>query len=162
MTDFEEIIDALKQRMKAGTDADLARKLAVDKRTVSAWRARGAVPDRYLSIIAGADHQTVNTPPLRWGPYEDYAFRLALFRFARVKATTAMNSDYSTLYRQFAHPGGFWRLMHKCQQDLATAMEERTEVLDTAYALVLHDDVSAGATAIERDGALLDGNSVGS
>lgn len=162
MKDIEEIIDALKQRMKAGSDADLARKLAVDKRTVSAWRARGGVPERYLSIISGADHQTVNTPPLRWGPYEDYAFRLALFRFARVRASVALNSDYSNLYRQFAQPGGFWRLMHKCQQDLAAAMEERTEVLDTALALVLHDDVSAGTAAIERDGALLDGNSAGS
>lgn len=66
MRDIEETIEALKLRMKAVTDSDLARKLAIDKRTVSAWRARGAVPERYLSITAGADHQTVNTPPLRW------------------------------------------------------------------------------------------------
>lgn len=146
----------MKRRLKADTDADLARKLAVDKRTVSAWRARGGVPDRYLSIIEGADPQTVNTPPLRWGPYEDYAFRLALFRFTKVRATVALSNDYSTIFKEFANLTGFWRLLHKTQQDLAAAMEDRTEVLDTALALVLHDDLVAGDAAVERDKAILD------
>lgn len=156
MSDIEETIEALKLRLKAVTDSDLARKLAVDKRTVSAWRARGAVPERYLSITAGADHQTVNTPPLRWGPYEDHAFRLALFRFTRVRASVALSNDYSKIHRQFGSPGGFWTLLRKSQQDLAAAMEERTEVLDTALALLFHDDIVAGDAAIERDKAILD------
>lgn len=47
-------------------------------------------------------------------------------------------------------------LLRKSQQDLASAMVERTEVLDTALALLFHDDIVAGDEAIERDKAVLD------
>lgn len=161
MSDVEETIDALKLRMNADTDSDLGRKLSVDKRTISAWRVRGAVPERYHSILSGADHQPANTPPLRWGPFEEYAFRLALFRFTRAKANVAISNDYSSIYSQFARPVCFWLLLHKSQQDLAAAMEDRTDVLDTALALVLHDDVVAGEAAVSRDSAILGGQSTG-
>lgn len=151
MNDFEKAIDDLKARLKAVSDADLARKLAIDKRTVSAWRVRGAVPERYISIINGEDHQTVNTPPLRWGPYELAAFRLALFRYTRVFAGIATSGDYTEVYRNFARQGGFWILFRRSQEDLAKAMDERTDVLDTALALLFHDDLAAGEASIERD-----------
>lgn len=60
------------------------------------------------------------------------------------------------IYRHFGNTGGFWMLLRKSQQDLASAMVERTEVLDTALALLFHDDIVAGDEAIERDKAVLD------
>lgn len=151
MADPESTIEALKLKLNATNDADLARKLAVDKRTVSAWRARGSVPDRYTAILDGASHQAVMTPPLKWGPYENCAFRLALFRFARVKAAAAISNDFRIIFDTFAHPRGFWLLMSRCQKDIAAAMEDRTDSVDTAMALVMHDDIAAGDAAIERD-----------
>jgi hypothetical protein len=151
MADPESTIEALKLKLNAASDADLARKLAVDKRTVSAWRARGSVPDRYIAILEGQSHQSIMTPPLRWGPYEDCAFRLALFRFTRVKAPAAITNDFRTVFDAFAHPRGFWLLMVRCQRDIAAAMENRTDSVDTAMALVMHDDMASGDAAIDRD-----------
>jgi hypothetical protein len=156
MTDSVATIDALKLRLNATNDSDLARKLAVDKRTVSAWRARGSVPDRYKAIIDGESHQTVWTPPLKWGPYEEAAFRLALFRYTRVKAKAAASNDFRTAFDEFAHPRGFWLLVNRCQKDLAAAMEDRTDHVQTALALVIHDDIASGAASIERDRLSLD------
>lgn len=156
MTDAEATIEALKVKMNAATDVDLARKLAVDKRTVSAWRARGSVPDRYTAILTGDSHQTIMTPPLKWGPYEECAFRLALFRFTRVKAAAAISNDFRAIFDAFAHLRGFWLLMIRSQRDIAAVMEDRTDSVDTAMALVMHDDIAAGDAAIERDIAALE------
>ena len=151
MVDVEATIEALKRKMDATTDADLARKLLVDKRTVSAWRSRGSVPDRYKAILDGESHQAIMTSPLKWGRYEECAFRLALFRFTRVKATAAISNDFRTIFDSFAHPRGFWLLMTRSQRDIATVMEDRTDSVDTAMALLMHDDIAAGDAAIERD-----------
>lgn len=151
MGDVEDTIEGLKLRLNAATDSDLARKLAVDKRTVSAWRARGAVPDRYRAITSGDSHQTIMTPPRGWGEYEEYAFRLALFRFTRVSAGVAQSGSYSDIVSTFGRPHGFWLLLRRCQQDLASVMEDRADHLHLAFALLLHDDITAGEAAIERD-----------
>lgn len=156
MADSQSTIEALKLKMNASSDADLARKLAVDKRTVSAWRTRGGVPERYTAILDGGTHQTIMTPPLKWGQYEECAFRLALFRFTRVKAAAAISNDFRTIFDAFGRPRGFWLLMVRCQRDIATVMEERTDSPDTAIALLMHDDITAGAAAIERDGLALE------
>jgi hypothetical protein len=156
MADPESTIEALKLKMGAANDADLARKLAVDKRTVSAWRARGSVPDRYTAILEGDSHQAIMTPPLKWGRYEECAFRLALFRFTRVKAAAAISDDFRAIFDAFAHPRGFWLLMLRCQRDIATAMEDRTDSIDTAMVLVMHDDITAGEAALERDRSALE------
>jgi hypothetical protein len=154
MSNSEVTIDALKARLKADTDTDLARKLAIDKRTVSAWRARGTVPNRYLDIIEGADHQTIATPPLRWGEYENYALRLALFRISRATAPAALSDDPSTVYKTFTFTT-LWQLFRQSQEDLVAAMEGRTEFLDTALVLVIADDIAAGQEAVERHRSLM-------
>jgi hypothetical protein len=151
MVDVDTTIEALKRKMDAPTDADLARKLLVDKRTVSAWRSRGSVPDRYKAVLEGDSHQAIMTSPLKWGRYEECAFRLALFRFTRVKAKAAISNEFRTIFDAFAHPRGFWLLMTRSQRDIATVMEDRTDSVDTAMALVMHDDIAAGDDAIERD-----------
>jgi len=140
----------------AETDVDLARKLAIDKSTVSSWRSRDNLPDRYLRILHGEDKQTVATPPLKWGQYEDYAFRLALFRYAKARGEAAQSADFKTVWTTFTHIGGFWKLMHESQKDLAQCLEEQTSVMDTAFAIVLHEDLEAGASATDRDRATLD------
>ena len=156
MDETTNLIDQLKKRLGAETDVDLARKLAIDKSTVSSWRSRDNLPDRYLRILHGEDKQSVATPPLKWGQYEDYAFRLALFRYAKAQGEAALSSDFKTVHATFRHGGAFWKLMHDSQKDLAECLEERSSNIDTAFALVLHDYVEAGTAATERDRATLD------
>lgn len=156
MVETANLIDQLKKRLGAETDVDLARKLAIDKSTISSWRSRDSLPERYVRILQGEDHQTVLTPPLKWGPYEQYAFRLALFRFAKARAAAATSRDYGTIYRSFSNQGGFWLLMRDAQKDLAKCLEEQTSVMDTAFAIVLHEDLEAGQAATNRDLAKLD------
>ena len=67
MEGVQELVNRLKEHFRVEKDADLARVLGVDKRTVSAWRSRGNVPRRYVPILEGENHQSVLTPPLRWG-----------------------------------------------------------------------------------------------
>lgn len=153
----ENIIDALKVRLSAETDSDLARKLAVDKRTISSWRSRNKVPDRYQAILEGSEKQAVLTAPLKWGEYEQTAFKLALYRFARARSEVAQSSDYATVFRAFEAERGFWSLMLQAQLDLAKVLDNGSSVsLHTALAIVIHEDIKAGSDAISRDRLKLD------
>ncbi|WP_022705306.1 helix-turn-helix domain-containing protein [Pseudorhodobacter ferrugineus] len=145
------LIDELKKKLGVETDVDLARALTVDKSTVSSWRNRGNVPERYLAILKGESHQTVLTPPIKWGQYEEFAFRLALFRFAKAKGLAAQGTSYGEVYMQFNKHAGFWLLMRQAQKDLALKIDDQTGVMDTAFALLIHDDIEAGEAATARD-----------
>lgn len=80
-TMIEGILEQLKLKLDASTDSELARKLGVDRRTVSGWRTRGKVPKRNLGIIDGASKNAYSAPPEIRGEHEKVAFRLALLRF---------------------------------------------------------------------------------
>jgi len=156
MNTTANIIDELKKKLGVDTDVDLSRVLAVDKSTVSSWRHRGNVPDHHLGVLNGNSHQTVLTPPLKWGQYEEFAFKLALFRFAKARGLAAQEANYGEVYMQFNNHAGFWFLMREAQKDLAETIEARTRVMDTAFALLIHDDIAAGAEATARDIEVLD------
>jgi hypothetical protein len=51
--------------------------------------------------------------------------------------------------------------MRAAQKDLALAKEGRVSVLDTAFALVINDDLAAGKAATDRDLALLNDCNMG-
>lgn len=147
-----EFVDRLKAHFRAETDSDLARILAVDKRTVSAWRARGSVPPRYVKMLEGDSHSSVLTPPLRWGEYEKEAFNLALFRTARALRGTVEQGSYREQFDTFRMAGAaFWLLMRDAQIELTARMEGSDVPIQTAFALLVHDDLAAGNHAVERD-----------
>lgn len=152
MASAGEIVDRLKEQLRAETDSDLARILAVDKRTVSAWRSRGSVPERYLQMLSGDSHQSIATPPLRWGVYEKEAFNLALFRATRALQGTAFQGSFHEQFSAFRMAGAaFWLLMRDSQVELSGRMESRDVPIQTAFALLIHDDLEAGEHAIARD-----------
>jgi len=62
--DIDAIISALRERLSAETDADLARKLRIDKSTISSWRSRRSVPNRFRKIASGESHQMMSAPPM--------------------------------------------------------------------------------------------------
>lgn len=158
MEDVGSLIEVLKRRLGVTTDVELAKRLAVDKSTVSSWRSRNTLPKRYLGILTGEDaQQTIATPPIRWAEHEEYAFRLALFRLAKALGPDASSGDYGRAWKAFRTTGGFWKLMRESQKDLAEALDSRVSSIETAFALIMHDDVTAGEAATERDAKLLAG-----
>lgn len=158
MEDVGNLIEALKMRLGASTDVELARKLAVDKSTVSSWRSRGSLPKRYMGIVTGEEEaQAVSTPPLHWGTHEEYAFKLALFRLAKVLGGDATSGDYGRAWRAFRHTGGFWKLMLTSQRDLAQALDNEVSAIETALAVIMHHDIEAGEAATLRDAKVLSG-----
>ena len=44
-------IAGLRGAVSAGTDAELARMLGVDQSTISSWRSRGRVPERFVKML---------------------------------------------------------------------------------------------------------------
>ena len=150
------ILEQLKLKLNASTDSELARKLGVDRRTVSGWRARGSVPKRYLGIIDGASKNAYSAPPEIWGEYEQVAFRLALLRFGNFYQEQFVDFDYRALLAEFPIcAAGFWLLMSKAQTDLAREMDEGARNLEVAFAILAHDDLSNVSASVERDKASL-------
>lgn len=79
----------------------------IDKRTVSAWRARDAVPARYQSIVQGGDPQSV-TPPARWDEHERAAFDLAMFRVARALLPETAAGEFRMTMRAFGEAWAYF------------------------------------------------------
>lgn len=150
-----EIIDALKAQLGAKTDADLARKLAIDKSTISSWKARGSVPRRFQAILSGASPSFFAISPMGWGEHEKNAFEIALFRFARARAEVALEGDYKKCLEAFTGGGEFWVLMLEAQKQLLDRQGDGRHSPDTAQALVIHDLLTEGEAAIARDRRLL-------
>ena len=159
----ESILEQLKLKLDASTDSELARKLGVDRRTVSGWRTRGSVPKRYLGIIDGASKNAYSAPPDVWGEYEQVAFRLALLRFGNFYQKQFADFDYRSLLADFPMcASGFWLLMSKAQKDLAKVMDEGGRNLELAFAMLAHDDLSDVSASVKRDKASLAFRKLGS
>ena len=58
-----QTIDHLRAFMDVVSDPELARKLRIDKSTISSWRSRGSVPNRYRRILSGSDPHAYEMPP---------------------------------------------------------------------------------------------------
>lgn len=155
LEEVERTIERLREHFRAETDADLARRLRIDKSTVSSWRARGRVPDRFLKMLEGASHQAVGAAPLHWGDHEHAAFQLALFRYARLVSDTVASGDYrSNIDLLMKAETDFWILMNAAQMDIAERPANNPYDPSTAAMLIVHDDLAAGSASIERDRAL--------
>lgn len=150
-----QIIEALKAQLGTETDADLARRLGIDKSTISSWKARGSVPRRFRAILSGASPSFFATSPMGWGEHEKNAFEIALFRFTRARAEVALEGDSKKCLEVFTGGGQFWVLMLEAQKHLLDRQADGRHSPDTAQALVIHDLLAEGEAAIARDSRLL-------
>lgn len=145
--DAERMIASLREHFGVQTDADLARRLRIDKSTVSSWRSRGTVPARFARILEGESNQFALVPPAHWGEHEIAAFEVALFRFCRLYSGSRRLSDYRSALEMFSGDAycKFLSLMMEAQQDLVDRQ------VGTSRALLIHADLEAGEAAIDRD-----------
>lgn len=99
--DVNEKIELLKRRFRVGTDQGLAERLRLGRSTVTSWRRRGAIPERYKQM---ADGQVTFLPDFLDKALTDVdqaALTLALMRL--IKGFGAQITDYPT----YLSKGGF-------------------------------------------------------
>lgn len=99
--DVETSIEALKRRFSAGTDQGLADRLRVGRSTVTSWRRRGAVPERYMRFLSENPTSLPDFLDPKFDPVERQALVLALLRLIRGYGSKI------TDYRTFLQHGGF-------------------------------------------------------
>lgn len=100
--DVNERIELLKRRFRVGTDQGLAERLRLDRSTVTSWRRRGAIPERYKQM---ADGQVTFLPDFLDKALTDVdqaALTLALMRL--IKGLGAQITDYPA----YLSKGGFF------------------------------------------------------
>ncbi len=150
-SEVDSTIERLRQRLGAENDVELSRKLRVAKSTISSWRARGTVPERYQKILDGDSHQMVLVPMNNWSHEEILAFNLALFRFNRATADLLAKGNYReciNLFRQGRTLMLF--LANDGQKEMSSLVDEHNYGVETAFSILLHDDFEGGEEAIKR------------
>lgn len=84
--DADQTVEALKRRFRAPTDQALAARLKLGRSTVTSWRRRGTVPERYARLAK----EVLAFPPdlldRSWSPVEHAAMTLALVRLIKGSA----------------------------------------------------------------------------
>lgn len=139
--DVQQTIDRLKAVLRVTSDAELARKLRVDRSTIASWKARGKVPDRFASVEEVGKRTSVSHAPDRWDMRDVLCFHLAIFRFTRAFSDQIMSDDFRTVHDFLTSQPGFWQVMSAAETDLMDMQEERGYEFGTAFAMLIHEDL---------------------
>lgn len=81
--DAEEIIEGLKKRFTVQTDQGLAERLKLGRSTVTSWRRRNTVPERYAVMATDAPTLLPDLANPEFSDVERNAMILALVRLVR-------------------------------------------------------------------------------
>lgn len=122
--DVENVILLLKQRFRAATDQGLADRLSLGRSTITSWRRRGTVPDRYVRMAEIGTSMDFKAPYSNWSDVEKAAMTLALMRLVK-----GYGAKFVT-YPSFLSHGGFlgpqlMSAMEKALIDLSSQMTDR-------------------------------------
>lgn len=121
--DVEEVLESLKRRFRASTDQALAERLSLGRSTVTSWRRRGSIPERYARLA----QEVLSFPPdfvdPRWTATERAALSLALLRL--IKGFGAQLTDYPTvLAKQGFLPAQLAMSVERALLELSARMTE--------------------------------------
>ena len=136
----ETIIADLRHALSAPTDAALARKLRIDKSTISSWRSRGRVPEKFQSMIENGAVAAVEHPDV-WGELQERANAVALLRFTLLRADLARQGGSDRALPVFRDMRPFWLILNRVVVEMRSKLETLGVDLDTAQALLMHDDL---------------------
>jgi hypothetical protein len=143
-------IASLRTSVSAKSDADLARKLGVDQSTISAWRSRGRVPNRFLQLLDDRSKGAASKPPQVWGELQDRAQAVTLLRFTLLRQGVAQSRDIDRALPLFRDLKPFWLMMHRAVHELRMKMEALHVDLATAQALLMQDDLRDPSACVDR------------
>ena len=134
-------IAGLRGAVSAGTDAELARMLGVDQSTISSWRSRGRVPERFVKMLDTGKKAGSAEAPQVWGELQERAQTLALIRFTLIRNKVAQSGDVDRALGVFLDLKPFWLVLHRSIHDLRLKMEALRVDLKTAQALIMQEDL---------------------
>lgn len=121
--DVEEEIAALRKRFRVDTDQGLADRLMLGRSTVTSWRRRGSVPDRYMRLASERPTSLPDILDPSLDPVERDAWVLALVRL--ILGSGAKIIDYPTFLRDGPFlPKQLAVGLEKAVLDLNARMEE--------------------------------------
>lgn len=125
----DDIIAALKAQFRVGTDQGLADRLKLGRSTVTSWRRRGVVPERYARFASSLPTLLPDLVDPGFDEVERKAIVLALMRLIRGYGQQIVD------YRAYLSKGGFLPAqlavgVEQALLDLAAKMAE--ENLDDA------------------------------
>lgn len=121
--DVNQKIELLKRRFHVQTDQGLAERLRLGRSTVTSWRRRGALPERYAQMAEGQVTFLPDFLDKSLTRVDRAAMTLALMRL--IKGFGAQITDYPT----YLSKGGFLEAqmaigVEKAFLDITALMEE--------------------------------------
>jgi len=147
----EQAIARLRDVHGARNDAELARRLQVGQSTVSAWRARGHVPDEYINKFANEKPKpTVTGAPKGFDEIESRAHAIALARFVIIRKEEISAKDIDRTIGNFMEMRPFWLVMHRAIHDIRAKMAQLNVDPATAQVLVFQQDLRDPAATLVR------------
>ena len=143
-------IAGLRGAVSAGTDAELARMLGVDQSTISSWRSRGRVPERFVKMLDTGKKAGSSEAPQVWGELRERAQTIALIRFTLIRSKVVQSGDVDRALGVFLDLKPFWLVLHRSIHELRIKMEALRVDLKTAQALVMQDDLRDPEATTQR------------
>lgn len=140
----DELIEMLKRQLRVETDEGLAERLHVGRSTVTSWRRRGSVPERYVKFASETPTSLPDFLDPRFDPAEKNALILALVRLIR-GGGAEITADYkSFLSRGPFLPAQMATGLEKALLDITARMEaEQLEDARQALNLIVYDEFFA-------------------
>lgn len=142
----EATIQSLRVAVSAKSDAELARTLGIDQSTISSWRARGSVPQKFVKLLR-SNGSSAASGPIDWATLEAWpelqerSRSIGLLRFTLLRSEVARSGDVDRAMGAFMDQKPFWLLMYRAAHDLGVKMQAIGVEMKTAQALILQEDL---------------------
>lgn len=133
-------LEGLRRAVSARNDADLARKLGIDQSTISSWKARGRVPDRFTKLLADEDGRGSTEPPQVSGEMTNRATSIALGRYTILLGDVAKSGDIDRAMTAYLDLRPFWLVLNRAVHELRVKIETLHIDPSAAQALILQED----------------------
>ena len=133
----DSTIAGLRSVVGAHNDSDLATKLRLDKSTISGWRSRGRVPERFVQLLEPERVPEIDI----WPELHDRGTALALARYVILRTEIVHSGDADKAIAAFLDVKPFWLVLNRAVLDLRSKVEALKIDLSAAAALLLQDDL---------------------
>ena len=150
----DSTIADLRRAVNATNDSELARTLRIDKSTISGWRVRGSVPQKFVNLIR-SNGSSAASGPIDWSTLDAWpelqerSRSIGLLRFTLLRSEVARSGDVDRAMGVFMDQKPFWLVMYPAAHDLGVKMQALGVEMKTAQALILQDDLrDPDATAL--------------
>lgn len=150
----EATIQGLRRALSAKSDAELARTLGIDQSTISSWRARGSVPQKFVKLLRSSGTSAASGPIdwstlEAWPELQERSRAIGVLRFILLRSDVAKSGDADRAMGIFIDQKPFWLLLWRAAHDLGVKMQALGVEMATAQALILqHDLRDPDATAL--------------